>query len=36
MSTYLYMKFFLETADEVITQQTLEAFEVKFFLYTIF
>ena len=30
------MKFFLETADEVITQQTLEAFEVKFFLYTIF
>lgn len=36
MSEYLYMKFVLETADEVITQQTLEASEVKFLLYTAF
>lgn len=36
MSTYLYMKFALDTADEVITQQTIEAFEVKFLLYTVF
>lgn len=27
------MKFILGTADEAITQQTLEAFEVKFLLY---
>lgn len=32
MSTYLYMKFMLETPDDIIIQQTLEAFEVKFLL----
>lgn len=36
MSTYLYLKFILGTADEAITQQTLEAFEVKFLLYIVF
>lgn len=28
MSTYLFMKFMLDTPDDIITQQTLEAFEI--------